>query len=56
MWEGRMPWSAVRVEAQRLEFCRLAVSDSGMLFVELCRRSGGPDGAPGRDRYTFSLA
>ena len=56
MWEGRMPWSAVRVEAQRSEFWRLAVSDSGVLFVVLCRRSGGHDGAPGRDRYTFSLA
>ena len=35
-----MPWSAVTVEAQRLEFCRLAVSDRDVSFVELCRRFG----------------
>lgn len=66
MWEGRMPWSAVTVEAQRLEFCRLAVWDSGVSFVELCRRFGisaktgykwlnrfvdeGPDGLGDRSR------
>jgi transposase InsO family protein len=38
MWEDQMPWSAMTVEAQRLEFCRLAVSDSDVSFVELCRR------------------
>jgi transposase len=61
-----MPWSAVTVEAQRLEFCRLAVWDSGVSFVELCRRFGisaktgykwlnrfvdeGPDGLGDRSR------
>ena len=35
-----MPWSAVTVEAQRLELCRLAVSGSDVSFVELCRRFG----------------
>ena len=44
------------VEAQRLEFCRLAVSDSSVLLVELCLCSGAPDRAPGRDRYTVVLA
>jgi transposase InsO family protein len=40
MWEDQMSWSAVTVEAQRLEFCRFAVSDSDVSFVELCRRFG----------------
>ncbi len=40
MWEDQMPWSAVTLEAQRLEFCRLAVSDSDVSFVELCLRFG----------------
>ena len=40
MWEAGMPWSVESVEAQRLEFCGLAVSGSGVSFAELCRRYG----------------
>ena len=40
MLEGLVPWSVESVEAQRLEFCGLAVSGSGVSFAELCRRYG----------------
>ena len=40
MLEGLVPWSVESVEAQRLEFCGLAVSDAGVSFAELCRRYG----------------
>jgi len=40
MLEGVVPWSAETVEAQRLEFCCLAESGSGVSFTELCRRFG----------------
>ena len=40
MLEGLVPWSVESVEAQRLEFCGLAVSGSGVSFTELCRRYG----------------
>jgi transposase InsO family protein len=40
MLEDVMPWLAETVEAQRLEFCRFAVSESEVSFSELCRRFG----------------
>ena len=40
MLEGSMPWSVETLQAQRLEFCRFAESDSGVSFAELCRRFG----------------
>lgn len=66
MLEGVMPWLVESVEAQRLEFCRFAESESEVSFAELCRRFGisrktgykwfqiyqvdGPDGLADRSR------
>jgi len=70
MLEGDMPWLAVTVKAQRLEFCRLVDSGSEVTFAELCRRFGvsrktgykwfnvyrsdGPDGLGDRSRVPQS--